>query len=352
MNSLFSHSHCRHNPLLDNWILVSPHRAQRPWQGLDEQPSKQSLPEYDADCYLCPGNTRAGGAVNPLYQDVHCFDNDYSAFSGDENLCTEDTCHEDSHLLLAHSEHGICRVLCFSPKHNLTIARMEIAALEKVVERWAQEYQQLGDLEDIRHVQIFENHGIQMGCSNPHPHCQIWAKETIPQDALTRSINQLQYVEHHNSNLLLDYLNEEMAREERILSHNNHFVWLVPFWAVWPFETMVIPIAHHPHINSLSADERLSLASMLKKIGIVYDNLFQCDFPYSLGIHQSPTGTNTAYSAWQMHLSYYPPLLRSATVRKHMVGYELCAMPQRDISPEQAADRLREISDTVHFMDR
>ena len=252
----------------------------------------------------------------------------------------------------AHSEHGICRVLCFSPKHNLTIARMEIAALEKVVERWAQEYQQLGDLEDIRHVQIFENHGIQMGCSNPHPHCQIWAKETIPQDALTRSINQLQYVEHHNSNLLLDYLNEEMAREERILSHNNHFVWLVPFWAVWPFETMVIPIAHHPHINSLSADERLSLASMLKKIGIVYDNLFQCDFPYSLGIHQSPTGTNTAYSAWQMHLSYYPPLLRSATVRKHMVGYELCAMPQRDISPEQAAARLREISDTVHFMDR
>ncbi|MBN1946522.1 MAG: UDP-glucose--hexose-1-phosphate uridylyltransferase [Bradymonadales bacterium] len=337
--------HRRLNPLTGQWLLVSPHRTRRPWLGMVEQPVDFRLQPYDPRCYLCPGNARAGGVLNPQYRDVFVFTNDFaSLLAGVPELRLQ-----EGDLLQAASEQGICRVVCFSPRHDLTLSLMSTTEIQKVIEAWIEEYQSLGGLEYIRHVQIFENRGEMMGCSNPHPHGQIWAQATIPELPAQEQMQQRRYLEQHSSCLLCDYAELELARGERVVFENNSFVCLVPFWAVWPFETMLLPKTHVTAINQLDVIQREDLADAMRRLGIRYDNLFRTSFPYSMGIHQSPTDGDP-HPEWHLHLHYLPPLLRSASIRKFMVGYELLAMPQRDITPEQSAERLRECSET-HYLD-
>lgn len=288
---------------------------------------------------MCPGNTRAKGARNPDYKGVLVFDNDFPALQGD----TPDESSEDR-LLLAHSESGICRVLCFSPRHDLTLSRMESHAIREVVDVWAAHYAELGALETIHHVQIFENRGAMMGASNPHPHCQVWATSSIP-NIPERELNS--FVFHRQTNhrcLLCDYLRQEEKLRERLVHEDEHFIALVPFWAVWPFETMIVSKRHTGSLAKLSPVERNSLADVLKGLTTRYDRLFDAPFPYSMGFHQSPTD-DSDHPEWHLHAHFYPPLLRSATVRKFMVGFEMLGSPQRDLTAEQAAERLRAASD-------
>ncbi len=335
--------HRRYNPLTGEWILVSPHRTQRPWQGQTEESADETLPEYDPSCYLCPGNGRAGGAVNPKYTGTFVFVNDFSALLPDTASGEVD----QEGLFVASNEKGVCKVLCFSPRHDLTLSRMGPESILGVVDTWVSEYTGLGSREEIGYVQIFENRGAMMGCSNPHPHCQIWANETVPLIPEQERRHQEAYLEQHGKPLLTSYLAAELRKRERIVLENDHFVALVPFWAVWPFELMILPRAHRPSIELLDAGERESLARIIGQVGVIYDNLFRTSFPYSMGIHQRPTD-GADHPEWQMHLRYLPPLLRSATVRKFMVGYELLAMPQRDITAETSAERLRSQS-LVHY---
>jgi len=342
--NLTEYPHRRYNPLTGDWVLVSPHRTKRPWQGHQEKAQVEEKPSYDPNCYLCPGNSRAGGITNPDYRDTFVFVNDFSALLED---APTDRMDEDN-LFIAHSERGVCKVICFSPRHDLTLPLMEVEDIRRVVDVWEEEYRRLGEKEFINYVQIFENRGATMGCSNPHPHGQIWSNETIPQIPQQETNMQRHYLETHQSCLLCDYVKKETERGERIVVENDSFVALVPFWAVWPFETMILPRRHAASLSDLTQPERNDLASLMKRLGIRYDNLFQTHFPYSMGLHQRPTDAQE-HSEWHFHIHYYPPLLRSATVKKFMVGYELLATVQRDISAESAAARLRELSET-HFL--
>jgi UDPglucose--hexose-1-phosphate uridylyltransferase len=330
--------HRRFNPLTRDWVLVSPHRTQRPWQGQIEEVSQASEPEYDPECYLCPGNVRAGGIRNPAYTSTFVFDNDFAALKPD----TAPGRFERGGLLIAESEPGICRVVCFSPKHNLTIADMEIAALRNVVDTWAEQYNDLGSKPFINYVQIFENRGAMMGASNPHPHCQIWSNYAIPNEVSKEQASQLAWRQDRDACLLCDYLRLEEKERDRVIDENEYWVTLVPFWAIWPFETIVIPRRHISSIDALNDAERNGLAEILKQTTARYNRLFHVPFPYSMGFHQRPTDGGE-HEEWHLHLHFDPPLLRSATVRKFLVGYELLATPQRDITPEAAAGRLRAV---------
>lgn len=332
------HSHRRFNPLTGEWVQVSPHRAKRPWQGQVEKLSEEQRPQHDPNCYLCSGNTRANGEKNPDYTNTYSFVNDFSALQED----IPEGGIMDGELFQAKSEKGICKVICFSPRHDLTVAEMEVEDVKKVVDLWQVEYQELGQKDFINYVQIFENKGQVMGCSNPHPHGQIWSQESIPVEPAKKQLHQRQYFEKHGSTLLSDYLEKELQKKERILFSNQHFTCLVPFWAVWPFETMII--SHEPVSNILELDEaaKHSLAEAYRQLAIIYDNLFEVSFPYSAGIHQAPTD-GKEHPEWHLHMVFYPPLLRSATVKKFMVGYEMLANPQRDISAEMSATKLREL---------
>lgn len=336
------HPHRRLNPLTGDWVLVSPHRAKRPWQGQTEKVTEFSLPEYDPACYLCPSNVRANGVENPDYGDCYVFENDFSALMRDAVYDEPDS---DS-LFISKPERGINKVICFSPKHNLTIPEMDVDSILKIVETWQQQYRELGALDFISHVQIFENKGAVMGCSNPHPHGQIWAQGSLPTQVEKTQINLLSHYTNTGRSLLADCLQQELERGERIVSENEHFVVLVPFWATWPFETMIISKRHFPEITSMDQVESRGFAEILQDITIRYDNLFSTSFPYSAGIHQSPT--DGPHPEWHFHMHFYPPLLRSATVKKFMVGYEMLGEAQRDISPEQSAAMLRQLS-TVHY---
>ncbi len=339
---LAEHPHRRFNPLTGEWILVSPHRAQRPWQGKVEPVPSAPRASYDPTCYLCPGNRRAGGAMNPPYNETLVFDNDFSAL-----LPQTPTDHlEESGLIVAAGEQGICRVMCFSPRHDLTLAEMETQQILNVINVWAEEFTSLGERPYVGYVQIFENKGELMGCSNPHPHCQIWAQRTVPVEPAKETTHFRNYREARGGCLLCEYLRLELKEKERIVFENEGFVVLVPFWAVWPFETLLLPRRHAGSLTGLSGMERECFADALRRITIRYDNLFESSFPYSAGLHQSPT--DEPHSEWHMHMHFFPPLLRSAAVKKFMVGYEMLANPQRDITAEISASRLRDLVDT-HF---
>jgi UDPglucose--hexose-1-phosphate uridylyltransferase len=343
---LTEHPHRRYNPLTGSYVLVSPHRMKRPWQGQVEKPEEAISPDYDPACYLCPGNERAGGATNPDYQDTFVFTNDFAAL-------TENTPYgkvEKGNLLRAESEQGICRVICFSPRHDLTLPRLLREDIVKVIELWQQEYRSLGERPEINYVQIFENKGQMMGCSNPHPHGQIWAQSTVPMEAALEGKKQGDYLQQYGRSLLADYVVLELKEKERIVLENEHFVTVVPFWATWPFETMVISKRHIQHILQFSDAEKLAYADMLKKLTTIYDNLFEISFPYSAGIHQAPTD-GLEHKEWHFHHHFSPPLLRSATVKKFMVGYEMLGDPQRDITAEASAERLRNLP-LVHYKDK
>jgi UDPglucose--hexose-1-phosphate uridylyltransferase len=339
-------THNRYNPLLGEWVKVSPHRTKRPWNGQVEKPNLEELSRSDSTCYLCPGNKRSSGERNPEYKDVYVFDNDFASLlptTPNDRMQTG-----PNGLLKAYGERGRCRVVCFSPRHDLTLPRMSTADIEKVLSAWTEEYEKLGESEMINYVQIFENRGAIMGCSNPHPHAQIWSEEIIPDIPAKELANEEKYFQTHKSHMLLDYAQYEMETGERVVIKGRHFIAVVPFWAVWPYETMILGYKRNlQSFSDLASEERADLAWTMQQLGIRYDNLFQTSFPYSMGVHQKPTD-GKAYPAHTMHLHYFPPLLRSATVKKFMVGYEMMAMPQRDITAEQAAQKLSSQSD-VHY---
>ena len=334
---MFTASHRRLNRLTGEWVLVSPHRTARPWQGQVEEVAADQRPAYDPACYLCPGNGRAGGARTPEYDSTYVFDNDFAALTPDVAPEEDDR----KGLLIAQSERGICRVVCFSPRHDLTLGQMPAEAIRTVVDTWVDQYLELGSLDWVRHVQIFENRGAMMGASNPHPHGQIWANERLPNEPAKELAQQRAHADSGGC-LLCDYLDVELDDGERIVTGNEHFTALVPFWAVWPFETLVLPRAHAGALPDLGPDQRDGLADILRRLTRRYDRLFGVTFPYSMGLHQQPTDGDP-HRGWHLHAHFYPPLLRSATVRKFMVGYELLGQPQRDITPETAAQRLREL---------
>ncbi len=337
------HPHRRFNPLTADWVLVSPHRTKRPWQGQVEKPPSEERPSFDPHCYLCPGNERAGGARNPEYESTFAFTNDFAA------LLPETPSAGDDHPLLHYeSETGTCRVLCFSPRHDITLPEMELADIRRVVDVWAEQVTELG--RQYRWVQVFENKGSMMGASNPHPHGQIWAGDALPNEPAKEDRQQRAYLAGHGRPLLLDYVELEEERRERVVVENAHWVAVVPYWAIWPFETLLLPRRHVLRLPDLAGDERDALAAILKRLLIKYDNLFETSFPYSMGWHGAPTDRGR-YPHWQLHAHFYPPLLRSATVRKFLVGYELLAEAQRDLTPEQAAVRLRDLPDT-HYKER
>lgn len=340
--------HRRFNPLTGEWILVSPQRTRRPWTGQKEQPDRDIAPRFDPTCYLCPGNTRAGGAVNPDYSATFSFTNDFGALLPDPPPSTS-TDYSDE-LLRAEPVTGSCRVICYTPRHDLTMARMAPSLIEQVITTWQDELNDLSSSKDIKYVQIFENRGLMMGCSNPHPHGQIWATGIVPTLPATESRMQRDYMKKNGCCLLCSYLEREQEEGVRIVLSNSSFVALVPFWAFWPFETMILPVRHTSSISSLTPTEKGDLADIMKRLGICYDNLFMTSFPYSMGIHQQPTD-GMDQSFWHFHLHYLPPLLRSSTVKKHMVGYELLAMPQRDLTAEMVAKKLTALP-TLHYLEK
>jgi UDPglucose--hexose-1-phosphate uridylyltransferase len=337
------HPHRRYNPLTGEWVLVSPQRAKRPWQGQKESTATISLPQYDPTCYLCPGNERSDGTKNEKYTDVYVFDNDFPSLLQEEVTPEK----EINPLFRLKPERGINKVICFSPGHDLTLPEMEVQAIGKVVQAWKEQYIELGSKDFINHVQIFENKGAVMGCSNPHPHGQIWAQSSLPTNVERTQANLKAYYDKQGKSLLADYLAEELYRKERIVSENGHFAVLVPFWAIWPYETLIISKRHFGSIAQMTAEESSAFAEILKTITVKYDNLFETSFPYSSGIHQAPTD-GRSHPEWHFHMHFYPPLLRSATVKKFMVGYEMMAEAQRDISPEKSAAMLKGLP-AIHY---
>lgn len=334
-SNLTKHPHRRYNILTGEWVLVSPHRTKRPWQGKTESSDKKKRVDYDPDCYLCPTNTRAGGAVNDDYKNTFVFKNDFGALLQDTPLFDY-----NNGLFKAEGEKGICKVVCFSPDHSLTLPDMKMEDLIKVVETWQNEFAELSQMDNINYVQIFENKGAIMGCSNPHPHGQIWAQHAIPTEVLKKTRSQKAYFEKNGTSLLQDYIAQELKEDLRVISQNDSFVTLIPFWAIWPYEAMIVPKRKMAHILEINEQEKADYAHQLKILTKKYDALFDTSFPYSSGIHQNPT-TGEDYPEWHWHMSFYPPLLRSATVKKFMVGYEMFAMPQRDITAESAAEQLK-----------
>lgn len=341
--NLNEHPHRRLNMLTGDWVLVSPHRSKRPWQGKQETFPTMDRPSYDETCYLCPGNDRAGGSTNPNYTEPFVFTNDFAALT--ENTPTGEISVDG--LLQAQSEQGICKVITFSPDHSLTLPQLPVDKIKQVIAVWAKEFTELAANPAIKYIQIFENKGEIMGCSNPHPHGQIWAQGSLPLEISKETERQRAYFEANGRSLLSDYLAVELRQKERIVLENEHFVALVPFWAIWPFETMIVSKRHVRHLLEFNEAEKQALAEILKKLTAKYDNLFEVSFPYSAGIHQSPVNDGE-HAEWHWHMHFYPPLLRSATVKKFMVGYEMLATPQRDITPEWAANRLRELRD-IHY---
>lgn len=332
------HPHRRLNPLTGDWVLVSPHRALRPWKGQVEDVPPDTRPTYDPACYLCPGNERAAGIRNPQYEHTYVFANDFPALLEDTPAGGQ----RQGELLRAEAEGGVCRVICFSPRHDLTLGQMSVAEIEPVVNVWVEQTLELAARPDIGYVQVFENKGAMMGCSNPHPHGQIWATSSLPNEPARELARQGEYYQAHGDCLLCEALALELAAGERLVCANEEFVALVPFWACWPFETLLLPRRHTPDVPGLDAAQRGALADLLRQLTARYDQLFGVSFPYSMGWHQQPAD-GEAHPGWHLHAHFYPPLLRSATVRKFMVGFEMLGMPQRDITPEVAAARLREL---------
>ncbi len=337
------HPHRRFNPLTREWVLVSPHRTKRPWQGTVDKERTDDIPPYAANCYLCPGNERAGGHKNPNYSETFVYDNDFPALLTDSPSGVVN----EKDLLISEPERGICRVICFTPRHDMSLARMPVADIVKVVEIWTQQYEELAAVDFINHVQIFEN---REGNSSPHPHCQVWATERIPQDPEVETASQRDWLQKHGSDLMGDYLAMELERKERLICSNEHFVALAPYWALWPYEVMAIPRRRVANLSEMTAEEREGLSDILRQITIRYDNLFQASFPYSMGIHQAPTD-GQAHPEWRLHLHFTSSVLRSPTIPKFMVGYERLGEPQRDFTPEYAAKALRELP-SVHYMEQ
>jgi UDPglucose--hexose-1-phosphate uridylyltransferase len=354
------HPHRRYNPLTGEYILVSPHRTKRPWQGQVEKTVPDIRPAHDPNCYLCPGNERAGGLQNPDYDGTFVFTNDFAALLPD--VPDAPPTHP---LLQTKAVNGTCRVICFSPRHNLTLPEMDLPDIRRVIDTWAVQTSELG--QTYRWVQVFENKGAAMGCSNPHPHGQIWALDALPNEPFKEDVNQRRYWEENGTPLLLDYANLEAGKQERIVVENENWLAIVPYWAIWPFEILLLPRRHVLRLPDLTDGERKTLADILKRLLTRYDNLFETSFPYSMGWHGAPFTPQTRQVSesvllresdhqkpdgsspwWQLHAHFYPPLLRSATVRKFMVGFEMLAEAQRDLTAEQAADRLRQLSE-VHY---
>jgi UDPglucose--hexose-1-phosphate uridylyltransferase len=335
------HSHRRRNPLTGDWVLVSPHRAKRPWQGQVEQPHIADTAPHDPQCYLCSGNTRINGQVNPEYTGTFVFTNDFAALMQDTPAAQQ----SNDDLFTLQAARGTSRVICFSPEHNKTLPELSLPALTGVIDTWQE---QVADLsKDYVWVQVFENKGAAMGCSNPHPHGQVWANDFIPNEVAKADVSQKAYFEKHVSSLLLDYAQRESVDGSRTVVQTAHWIAVVPYWAAWPFETLLMPKFACARLTGINTAQKADLAIAIKKLTSRYDNLFQCSFPYSMGWHGAPNNLEST-EHWQVHAHFYPPLLRSATVRKFMVGYEMMAEPQRDLTPEQAAQRLQALSD-VHF---
>ncbi len=337
------HPHRRYNPLIDEWVLVSPHRAKRPWQGHVEKLDEQQKPAYDKECFLCAGNARINGEVNDDYKDTYVFTNDFPAIKQDTPVVTN-----DDPLFTMATEQGESRVVCFSADHSKTLPELSVEEIYCVVDTWQNQCEELG--RTYTSVQVFENKGSVMGCSNPHPHGQIWAQQQLPTLVMKKQNSQLTYFKQHGSNLLQDYVVREVENKERTVVINDDWLVVVPYWAAWPFETLLLPRFAVSRITELNAAQKLSLADILKKITIKYDNLFNCSFPYSMGWHGAPFD-GKQHDEWTFHASFFPPLLRSATVRKFMVGYEMMAEAQRDLTAEQAAQRLGDLSD-IHYKEQ
>lgn len=335
--------HIRIDILTGSRVLVSPHRSRRPWQGQVEKTVSEVRSPYDSECYLCPGNKRAGGAVNPQYKESFVFVNDFSALLDKDNTFEKN----ESDLFIIKAERGICKVIIFNPRHDLTLAEMEIESLIEVVKRWKEEFVELSTHTWVKYIQIFENKGSIMGCSNPHPHGQIWAQQSIPSSIVMEGKRQMDYFQKRGNTLLKDYMDAELRKNERVIVDSEHFICIVPYWAKWPFETILSSKRMVGTIADFSEEELKDLAVIIQELTIRYDNLFQVSFPYSAGMHQAPVNSGEQIG-WHWHMHFYPPLLRSSTIKKFMVGYEMLADAQRDITPEQAAEMLKRVS-TIHY---
>lgn len=334
------HPHRRYNPLTSEWVLLSPHRSKRPWQGQIEARDETDKPDYDANCFLCAGNERIGGEVNPGYKGTFVFHNDFAALKPHGPIVS---C--DDPLFSMQTEQGESRVICFSADHSKTLPELGIEEIVQVISTWQEQSAELG--RKYRWVQIFENKGEVMGCSNPHPHGQVWAQSNLPTLAAKKQANFSDYYEKFSRSLLNDYMDRELLNEERVVVSNQDWLVVVPYWAAWPFETLLLPKYPVQSLTELTEAKRQSLADIIQQITIRYDNLFQTTFPYSMGWHGAPFD-GRLHPEWTLHAHFFPPLLRSAEIKKFMVGYELMAEVQRDITPEQAAQRLRELP-SIHY---